>query len=124
MHIHMHTHTLTQIHTHTIHTNIHIHSFILTENPNEIDIIYAICDKIAIVSEAIPTGLLTNPPKAIVDGAGKAAALTTVQTSLLQQIEKAYEGDFKLRRQMLMKRLDVTIQSFLWGESAQGKLEF
>ena len=29
--------------------------------------------------------------------------------------------DFLLRRQMLMKRLDVTIQSFLWGEKGQGK---
>jgi hypothetical protein len=29
--------------------------------------------------------------------------------------------DFQLRRHMLMKRLDVTIQSFLWGEKAQGK---
>ncbi len=26
-----------------------------------------------------------------------------------------------MRRKMLMKRLDVTIQSFLWGERAQGK---
>ena len=37
--------------------------------------------------------------------------------SLLQFLVK----DFFLRRQMLMKRLDVTIQSFLWGEKGQGK---
>jgi hypothetical protein len=29
--------------------------------------------------------------------------------------------DFALRRRMLLKRLDVTIQSFLWGEKAVGK---
>lgn len=29
--------------------------------------------------------------------------------------------DFQLRRQMLLKRFDVTIRSFLWGEKGQGK---
>lgn len=29
--------------------------------------------------------------------------------------------DFTLRRRMLIKRLDVTIRSFLWGERAAGK---
>jgi len=33
----------------------------------------------------------------------------------------AITEDFALRRRMLMKRLDVTIQSFLWGEKAHGK---
>ena len=29
--------------------------------------------------------------------------------------------DFTVRRRMLLKRLDVTIQSFLWGTSVKGK---
>ena len=43
------------------------------------------------------------------------------QRVTLQAISDAITQDFELRRKMLMKRLDVTIQSFLWGEAAQGK---
>jgi len=35
--------------------------------------------------------------------------------------EYIYFQDFYIRRRMIMKRLDVTIQSFLWGEKAIGK---
>ena len=31
------------------------------------------------------------------------------------------DQDFSIRRSMMLKRLDVTLQSFLWGEKALGK---
>lgn len=33
-----------------------------------------------------------------------------------------HQEDFMLRRRMLLKRLDVTLQSFLWADKAQGTL--
>jgi hypothetical protein len=38
----------------------------------------------------------------------------------LEAIDSALRGDFALRRAMLLKRCDVSVQSFLWGEAAQG----
>ena len=43
------------------------------------------------------------------------------QTNKIQAVADAIAKDYQLRRKMLMQRLDVTIQSFLWGEKAQGK---
>jgi hypothetical protein len=87
------------------------------ENPNEIDIITAIREKLTDVLDTIPNEILSNPPKALTPG----IVLSNEQKEMMDKVVDAYYGDFLLRRQMLMKRLDVTIQSFLWGEQAQGK---
>ena len=87
------------------------------ENPNEMDIITAIREKVAQVLEGVPSELLSDPPKALPAD----LKLDSHQMEVLEKITEAYQADFLLRRQMLMKRLDVTIQSFLWGEQAQGK---
>ena len=87
------------------------------ENPNEMDIIMAIREKVAQVLEEVPNELISNPPKALREG----LTLDSHQKEVLAKITEAYQADFLLRRQMLIKRLDVTIQSFLWGEQAQGK---
>ena len=47
--------------------------------------------------------------------------LSKDQRVKLQAIGNAITQDYELRRNMLMTRRDVTIQSFLWGEAAQGK---
>ena len=87
------------------------------ENPNELDIITAVREKVAQVLENVPSEVISEPPKAL----PAILALSNTQKEILAKITKAYQDDFLLRRQMLMKRLDVTIQSFLWGEQAQGK---
>lgn len=47
--------------------------------------------------------------------------LNPTQTQHFQLINQALLQDFSVRRKMMIKRLDVTIQSFLWGEKAIGK---
>ena len=87
------------------------------ENPSEVDVITAVRAKLTQVLSDVPKELLSNPPKAI----GESVSLNSEHKSLIDKVTEAYQADFLLRRQMLIKRLDVTIQSFLWGEQAQGK---
>lgn len=49
-------------------------------------------------------------------------ALTSEQRAVLDDINASLAEDFALRRRMLLKRVDVTLQSFLWAEKAQGAL--
>ena len=42
------------------------------------------------------------------------------QLELFERVNRALLADFQLRRKMLCARLDVTIQSFLWGDKARG----
>jgi hypothetical protein len=86
---------------------------------NELDIIHAVRDKVSEKVSALPAGVLQAPPRVLPNI--EQAQLTSAQILTLQGINEAFMADFLLRRQMLMKRLDVTIQSFLWGEKAQGK---
>lgn len=60
--------------------------------------------------------LIRNPPKILNN-----IVLTKEQTEKILKIEEVFNADFIIRRRMLLKRLDVTIQSFLWGKQAQGK---
>lgn len=39
----------------------------------------------------------------------------------LETVNSQFFEDFRMRREMLLKRCDVTIQSFLWGDAAQGR---
>lgn len=47
-------------------------------------------------------------------------ALSAEQRAVLDDINASLAEDFALRRRMLLKRVDVTLQSFLWAEKAQG----
>jgi hypothetical protein len=49
-------------------------------------------------------------------------ALSAEQRGVLDDINASLAEDFALRRRMLLKRVDVTLQSFLWAEKAQGAL--
>ncbi|KAJ1459953.1 hypothetical protein M885DRAFT_36943 [Pelagophyceae sp. CCMP2097] len=48
-------------------------------------------------------------------------ALAPAQRAQLETVRTALVDDFALRRAMLLKRCDVSVQSFLWGEAAQGR---
>jgi hypothetical protein len=63
--------------------------------------------------------MLQNPPR-ILNKFNSDKDFSEQQKDLLEKIGESFYQDFHLRRQMLMKRLDVTIKSFLWGEKAQG----
>ena len=95
--------------------------------PDELDILSALRDKIEQVLQTPGTmDLLRDPPRAISATAGSAAPVglnevSQEQRTFLEQVEAMYYQDFLLRRRMLMTRLDVTIQSFLWGERSHGK---
>jgi len=94
--------------------------------PTELDIIAALREKIEQVLQTVSADLLRDPPRAISATEGSAAAVGSTEVSLeqralLDEVEAVYFDDFLLRRRMLMTRLDVTIQSFLWGERSHGK---
>ena len=57
---------------------------------------------------------ISNPPCLI-----PRQTMSPEKEEMLQKVSKAFHEDFSLRRCMLLKRLDVTIDSFLWGEKAQ-----
>ncbi|XP_045464479.1 protein FAM98A isoform X1 [Harmonia axyridis] len=47
--------------------------------------------------------------------------LSDKQWMILDQLEKDLNNDYKIRREMLLTRLDVTIQSFQWSDRVKGK---
>eukprot|EP01038_Epipyxis_sp_PR26KG_P005668 gene5668-7825_t len=47
--------------------------------------------------------------------------LTSESYSLLHKINESFYQDFGLRRKMLLKRLEVTVKSFLWSENVEKK---
>jgi hypothetical protein len=49
--------------------------------------------------------------------------LSATQSVKLAEICSMFNQDYTLRKQMLLQRLDVTIQSFKWSGKAKGKLD-
>jgi hypothetical protein len=49
------------------------------------------------------------------------AAATPESLASLREINELLQSDYALRRQMLLQRLDVTVQSFLWSPRATGR---
>jgi len=47
--------------------------------------------------------------------------LSTAQCKTLEDIQETTYQDYHRRRCMMLKRVDVTIQGFLWGENVAGK---
>ena len=46
---------------------------------------------------------------------------TAEQRATLETVAEAMRSDYALRRQMALKRCDVTVQSFLWSDAARGR---
>lgn len=99
-------------------SDLGITSELIDDEMNEIDILQRISNQ---VSTSLSSNQFQNMPLLCnvlgIDGSN----LNSNQIALLQKIEDSLRKDFNVRRSMLLKRLDVTIQSFLWGEKAQGK---
>ena len=45
--------------------------------------------------------------------------LDVEQMEMLEEINTMFRQDYTLRRQLLLKRVDVTMQSFAWSKSLQ-----
>jgi hypothetical protein len=83
---------------------------------DEHGVLAACTAKVAALMEDVGAEVVRSPPT-ILGG----VVVSEEHEALLATVGDAITEDFALRRRMLMKRLDVTIQSFLWGEKAQGK---
>ncbi|XP_035745677.1 protein FAM98B [Egretta garzetta] len=107
------------------------------EKHNEIyQEVQAICDALGLPNSSssdIPP-LLTNVEQKIKDILSKVQnnlvgkslltkPLTSDQAERLEKINDALRNEYECRRRMLMKRLDVTVQSFGWSDRAKVKTD-
>ena len=69
----------------------------------------AYCEKV--VAEKGASNLTADAP----------APPPSTELKKLEAIHDALRTDFALRRRMLLTRCDVTMQSFLWGDAAEGR---
>ena len=84
---------------------------------DEVSILSEISERVQEFLGSLPEGSdIKNPPCLI-----PKCDIPEEKKSILEKLSKIFHDDFTLRRKMLCKRLDVTIDSFLWGEAAQGK---
>ena len=67
------------------------------------------CEKV--VAEKGAANLTADPP----------SQPPAAELKKLEAIHDALRTDFALRRRMLLTRCDVTMQSFLWGDAAEGR---
>lgn len=67
--------------------------------------------------EALPSGRLNLTAPPLFD---QLMELSPAQLSLFERINAALFEDYRLRRRMLLKRLDVTLESFMWGAETLG----
>lgn len=54
-------------------------------------------------------------------GLDAARSLTDAQRNVLEQLRESVHQDYYRRRCLMLKRADVTLQGFLWGENVAGK---
>jgi hypothetical protein len=83
---------------------------------SEAGVVTEITDAVQNALISLPTGVMENSARIF-----SSATLRPEQRALFDRIADSFHADFSLRRRMLMKRLDVTIESFLWGDKAQGR---
>ncbi len=50
---------------------------------------------------------------------GSSTPLSADNRKTLEDINDALRQDYALRRRMMLERLDLTVQSFLWSDAAQ-----
>lgn len=64
----------------------------------------------------LPAGHLASAPSSLLlDG----RLATPELLSALEEVNAALRADYALRREVLIKRLDVTVESFLWSAKAE-----
>ncbi|XP_013907366.1 PREDICTED: protein FAM98B, partial [Thamnophis sirtalis] len=67
--------------------------------------------------------VLSKVPKAYMEKPLLKTPLNTKQMKQLEKINEALLTEYECRRRMLMKRLDVTVQSFGWSDRAKVKTD-
>ncbi|XP_041828830.1 protein FAM98B [Melanotaenia boesemani] len=67
--------------------------------------------------------LLQDLPKAFIGNPVLKKSLSSEQWEKLHDINKVLLSEYECRRRMLIKRLDVTVQSFGWSDRAKGKVD-
>lgn len=72
--------------------------------------------KVAKMLERAPPGALDATAPLL-----PAASASPELLSSLAEINELLRGDYALRREMLLQRLDVTVQAFLWSARAEGR---
>uniref|UniRef100_A0ACB8G4U1 Protein fam98b n=1 Tax=Sphaerodactylus townsendi TaxID=933632 RepID=A0ACB8G4U1_9SAUR len=93
-----------------------------------------ICDALGLPKSSDIPALLSNAEAKVKDVLSKIpnrcvgkplfkTPLNTDQTERLEKINDALCSEYECRRRMLMKRLDVTIQSFGWSDRAKAKTD-
>eukprot|EP00053_Salpingoeca_punica_P006189 m.59384 g.59384 ORF g.59384 m.59384 type:complete len:616 (+) comp13574_c0_seq1:1474-3321(+) len=65
------------------------------------------------------SALIAKVPKTYLSPPLLQQQLSTAQWDALQDINSALHAEYTVRRQMLLKRLDVTVQSFKWSDRAK-----
>ncbi|KAG8560690.1 hypothetical protein GDO81_015080 [Engystomops pustulosus] len=70
------------------------------------------------VTELLPKAKSTNIDQALLD-----VDLNAQQLDRLEKINEALCKEYECRRRMLIKRLDVTVQSFGWSDKAKAKMD-
>ncbi|XP_072314067.1 protein FAM98B isoform X2 [Eucyclogobius newberryi] len=83
------------------------------EGPDEL--LCHIHDKVEAVLKELPGGSCGAP---VLKG-----SLSSEQWASVQQVNQALSSEYECRRRMLIKRLDVTIQSFGWSDRAKLKVD-
>ncbi|XP_046871628.1 protein FAM98B [Hypomesus transpacificus] len=67
--------------------------------------------------------VLQKLPKEHIGEPAMKPALSSEQWERLEDINKALSSEYECRRRMLIKRLDVTVQSFGWSERAKERVD-
>ena len=70
----------------------------------------------------VATAQPTNTSEVLVSAAS-AAALSAEERAVLAQVADGLQRDYATRREMLLKRLDVLIQTFGWSERAKARAD-
>lgn len=83
---------------------------------SEVGVVSEITSAVERSIASIPAGALEHSARIF-----PPLSLSSEQQGQFDRISDAFLADFSLRRRMLLKRLDVTIETFLWGEKAQGR---
>jgi len=84
---------------------------------NELEVFDIVQKKILQSIDDLTIPILKNTPKILYN----IKINDSKQLNIISKIEESLFNDFLQRRKMLIKRLDVTIQSFLWGKKSKGK---
>ncbi|XP_061700771.1 protein FAM98B [Syngnathoides biaculeatus] len=80
-----------------------------------VDVLSLIQGKVGTLVETSPNGIVGKP--------ALKKALSSEQWEKLHSVNAVMSSEYECRRRMLIKRLDVTVQSFGWSDRAKAKVD-